>query len=240
MHVIIFKVIIINVIIKCMWSYSMRPSSVWSYSMWTSSMWSSTACDHILTLTSRFQGDSDSQQNAHSVHQCALLSTWYGSGCCPAAKKSQLRNTYIQQKYYDLSKCFLIIIKVFCFAWFSTWHKVFLIGGMWGVYFDKALAKRLRNWRQYESLQMTKIFNSSGWGFWHKTKPDFGLNAMRSTRAPLLTAVATRRLLQLDLRPGSCQGSGSVPCPPEPSPPHPKWEPFNPPPHSPADTFPPS
>ena len=111
------------------------------------------------------------------------------------------------------------------------------MGGV-GVYFDKALAKRLRNWRQYESLQMTKIFNSSGCSFWHKTKPDFGLNAMRSTRAPLLTAVATRRLLQLDLRPGSCQGSGSVPCPPEPSPPHPKWEPFNPTPHSPANTFP--
>ena len=97
------------------------------------------------------------------------------------------------------------------------------------MYLDKALAKRLRNWRQYESLQMTKVFNSSGCSFWHNTELDFCLNAMRSTRAPLLTAVATLTLLQLDLRPGSCQGSGSVPCPPEPSPPHPKWEPFNPP-----------
>ena len=108
---------------------------------------------------------------------------------------------------------------------------------MWGG-FDKALPKRLRNWKQCESLQMTEIFNSSGCSFWHKNEPEVGLNAMRSMRAPLLTAVATRRLLQLDLRPGSCQGSGSEPCPLEPSPPRPKSEPFNPPPHSLANTFP--
>ena len=103
-----------------------------------------------LTRTSRSQEGSGSQQSAHSKHRCVLLSTWYGSGCCPAEWGGML------VKYILILKAF---VSLYIFFNVRNWFPLSPYGAGGSSFYRR---QRTINWLKEKSLHTTKT--RKGWG----------------------------------------------------------------------------